>query len=94
MSSRSEHGAAGGVAAVLLIAVCAGCNRTPVVQKSPPTYVGRAACAECHAPEAKAYAGSDHDRAMQPGNASTVQGDFNGARFAYNGITTTFFRNA
>ncbi|HUI25277.1 MAG TPA: hypothetical protein VL403_04265, partial [Candidatus Kryptonia bacterium] len=32
----------------------------------PPTYVGRAVCAPCHTREAVQYAGSHHDRAMQP----------------------------
>jgi tetratricopeptide (TPR) repeat protein len=79
-----------------LVAALVGCSRSaPIVQETEaaPTYVGRAACAECHAEEAKAWAGSDHDRAMQPATAATVQGDFNNARFTYTtGVTTTFFR--
>ncbi len=31
-----------------------------------PTFVGRAACAECHARQTEAWRGSDHDLAMQP----------------------------
>lgn len=82
-------------AVVCALAALTGCSRAPVAQQTEvaPTYVGRAACAECHAAEAKAYAGSDHDRAMQPATAATVQGDFNHARFTYTtGVTTTFFR--
>lgn len=72
-----------------------GCSRSPKTEQpgAAATYAGRAACAECHQAEAKAYAGSDHDSAMQPATAATVHGDFNHARFTSNlGITTTFFR--
>ena len=43
------------------------------------TYVGRANCASCHAREARLYAGSRHDLAMQPADSSTVLGNFSGA---------------
>lgn len=59
---------------------------------APPGYVGRQACAECHASQAKAFAGSHHDLAMQPAEPGTVLGDFADARLTYGGVTTTFFR--
>ena len=55
-------------------------------------YVGRAACAPCHAREVARFTGSHHDRAMQIADATTVLGDFNHATFTYNGVTSTFFK--
>lgn len=54
------------------------------------TYVGRAACAECHATEDKLWQGSHHDLAMQPATAETVLGNFNGATYDYHGTVSTF----
>lgn len=55
-------------------------------------YVGGQACAGCHVREYEAWHGSHHDLAMQEAHAQTVLGDFNNARFAYAGITSTFFK--
>lgn len=59
---------------------------------SAPSYVGRQACAGCHQHEVGAWSGSHHDRALEIADASAVLGDFNDARFTYNGVTSTFFR--
>jgi hypothetical protein len=56
------------------------------------TYVGAQACAGCHAKEHAAWAESDHARAMQHANETTVLGDFADRRFAYGATTSTFFR--
>lgn len=56
------------------------------------TYVGRAACADCHAPEMGLFAGSDHDRAMDVATDATVLGDFNDVEFTHHGITSRMFR--
>jgi len=70
--------------------------QAPVSAAAPPpaaaTYVGTAACAECHAKEHGAWQGSQHDRAMQPATEKTVLGDFASARFTFAGSTSTFFR--
>ena len=55
-------------------------------------YVAEAACGECHAAQQRAVAGSQHARAMQPASAGTVKGNFNGATFRKDGVTTRFFR--
>ncbi len=55
-------------------------------------YVGREACAPCHKSILDRYAGSHHDRAMQPAGPDTVLGDFNGATYQYNGLTSVFFK--
>ena len=55
-------------------------------------YVGRAACAECHAREDAVLRGTDHERAMQEATPATVLGDFSPSTFTKDGVTTTFFR--
>ena len=52
-------------------------------------YVGRAACAKCHAKQTALWTGSDHDLAMDPATPKTVLGDFNGRHFTHGGITST-----
>jgi Flp pilus assembly protein TadD len=53
-------------------------------------YVGRQACAECHAREDSLWRGSHHDLAMQPATRATVLGDFRSTRFTHFGVTSTF----
>lgn len=55
-------------------------------------YVGGKSCAGCHAQAYDAWQGSQHARAMQHATAETVLGRFDGARFGYAGITSTFFK--
>ena len=59
---------------------------------APPTFVGSAKCASCHAKETEAYRGSDHARAMEPATDQTVLGNFDQARVTHRGVTSTFFR--
>jgi Flp pilus assembly protein TadD len=60
--------------------------------REPAIYVGGAACAECHLPEAERWRQSQHAAAMAPATDATVAGDFRDARFAHAGVTSTFFR--
>jgi tetratricopeptide (TPR) repeat protein len=55
-------------------------------------FVHEAACAGCHAKEAKAWQGTDHDLAMQEASERTVLGDFGDSRFQYAGVTTRFYK--
>ena len=90
-----------------LLASLAGCNQSggpetvraataasaPVVAEATTSaHVGAAVCSECHAAETAAWRGSHHDLAMQPANASTVLGDFGGAKFSHFGVVSTFFK--
>ena len=77
--------------ATLLVATACG-NPKPRASTPTPeaTYVGRAVCAECHAGEASRWADSHHDLAMQEPNADTVLGDFAGATFDADGVSTRF----
>jgi tetratricopeptide (TPR) repeat protein len=54
--------------------------------------VDEGACAACHAEQAGAWHGSDHDLAMQPASEETVLGDFGDARFQDQSTDTTFAR--
>jgi Flp pilus assembly protein TadD len=55
-------------------------------------YIGRAACASCHAVETKLFAGSRHDLAMQPADSSTVLGDFSDVSFKHFDVNSRFSR--
>jgi len=55
-------------------------------------YVGTARCAGCHAAQATSWKGSDHARAMQEADASTVLGDFAGASLEHFGVQSRFDR--
>ena len=77
------------IVSLVLLSQCSG--RPEAVNDEPPTYVGREACAGCHAAETELWEGSYHDLAMQPASASTVLGDFDEATFDYAGVTSTFF---
>jgi tetratricopeptide (TPR) repeat protein len=55
-----------------------------------PAFVGTEACTGCHAAAAAAWKGSHHDLAMQEPAPAAVLGDFSGATFRKDGITTTF----
>ncbi len=72
---------------------------TPVASRAPPvvampaaTFVGAAACADCHPAATTAWRGSQHAVAMQPATPATALGDFADARFTYAGVTSRFFR--
>jgi predicted CXXCH cytochrome family protein len=60
--------------------------------EEPARYVGREACAGCHAAEAAAFSGSHHDRAMEPAERDAVLGDFDDRSFEQGGLRTRFFR--
>lgn len=59
---------------------------------SKPAYVGNQACAACHATEHDAWTGSQHARAMQVADSSSVRGDFSDTHFSKDGVESTFFR--
>ncbi len=81
-------------AAAGLLLLASACERNPAEQtaRAESEFVGGAVCAGCHAAEAELWPGSQHDRAMQVADASTVLGDFDDAEFGYGAITSRFFR--
>ncbi len=84
------------VAAIACIAACADREQpdrsTEEARARAPDFVGREACAPCHAAAFDRWRGSHHDLAMQPADEASVLGDFAGAQFTHFGVTTTFFR--
>ncbi len=54
------------------------------------TFVGSAACAECHANETQSWRGSHHALAMQKADAKSVLGRFDGATFEKDGVSSVF----
>lgn len=55
-------------------------------------FVGKETCKECHLNEYNSWVGSDHDKAMQHVNDSTVLGDFNDQTIEYNGMTHKMYK--
>ncbi|TLX75249.1 tetratricopeptide repeat protein [Labilibacter sediminis] len=55
-------------------------------------YVGKETCIECHLNEYNDWKGSDHDKAMEHANDSTVLGDFNNQSIEYNGMTHKLYK--
>lgn len=93
MFERSTHFSL----AVVVAALAGGCGRDavpPPVDTAPvATFVGNDACATCHAETVRRWAGSPHDLAMQPADDAGVLGDFSGATFSHDDVTTTFRHN-
>ena len=79
---------------LILLAVTSLAQATTFQTADPDGYLGSGACAGCHRAAFAAWQGSQHARAMQVANPDTVLGDFNDARFRYNGIETRFFRRS
>jgi Flp pilus assembly protein TadD len=59
---------------------------------APLAYVGVRSCEKCHAEETRRWRGSHHDLAMQEAKGQAVLGDFDDARFTYEGVTSRFYR--
>lgn len=66
----------------------------PASNPGAGAFVGGATCAGCHQDEARAFAGSHHDLAMQVADADSVLGDFDDATFDGHGVTSRFSRDA
>jgi hypothetical protein len=66
-------------------------GRDEIVDR-PVTFVGSAACRDCHQGEYERWKGSDHERAMDVASEATVLGDFEGAVSEHRGITSRFYR--
>jgi len=64
----------------------------PAAAPAPLAFVGVRSCEECHAEETRRWRGSHHDLAMQEPTAEAVLGDFDDAQFAYEGVTSRFYR--
>jgi tetratricopeptide (TPR) repeat protein len=58
----------------------------------PATFVGHAACIDCHREAYETWRGSHHDHAMAIADSTTVLGDFDDAVFEDGGIRSRFYR--
>lgn len=77
---------------VALVALLAVASLQAAPTAFAQQYIGAKACAECHPVQSAAWRGSDHELSMQAADAKSVLGDFAGARFAYAGVMSTFFK--
>ncbi|MGZ8157689.1 MAG: ammonia-forming cytochrome c nitrite reductase subunit c552 [Methylobacter sp.] len=73
-------------------AVSSGANSNQASSPMKPEYVGRSACAGCHAEQDGLWQGSHHDLAMQEAGNASVLGDFQDAEFSKDGVISRFFR--
>jgi len=83
------------VACIFLLEYCKPAKQSPGESFSPydnAAYIGDKSCQSCHAKEVDLWRKSDHFKAMEPANDSTVLGDFNNASLTADGITSKFFR--
>jgi predicted CXXCH cytochrome family protein len=69
-------------------------RRGAEVSPAPEAYVGRSACAACHAAEGRAFATSDHAHAMGVANDSTVLGRFGGDSLSHPGGGFRFLKQS
>ncbi len=83
----------------LLVMLLENCNSPDdkketkaVTMSTPDAFVGSSTCQSCHAKEFKDWQKSDHFRAMEGPNDSTVLGDFNNASFTADGVTNRFYK--
>ncbi len=64
----------------------------PEPSSAAPTFVGSAACAQCHKTEHSDWLGSHHAVAMQKADEKTVLGKFDGASCEKDGVKSEFFK--
>src|SRR5512137_781647 len=81
-----------GTLRVALLFAALALSSPPAIAQPAPTIVPESGCGECHAAESRAVAGSQHAKAMQPANRDTVLGNFDGATFRKDQVTSRFFR--
>ena len=81
----------------LLVAIALGFVIADYLKSSPESteksFVGRAACVDCHQKETDLFHGSHHDLAMDLATDETVLASFDDAELEHFGITSKFFRD-
>jgi tetratricopeptide (TPR) repeat protein len=81
-----------GVAAVPLSLLRAPRGGAPTNLDAAPAFSGTASCRDCHKVEYDRWLGSDHDRAMEVADETSVLGDFSGVEATFQGKTSRFYR--
>ena len=80
-----------GIATVSLFDYCSPKSPTEdAITKEPNAFVGNEACRSCHQNEYTLWKQSDHFKAMQLPNDSTVVGNFNNTTFHADGVSSSF----
>ena len=87
-------------AIILLVILCAGTlqyckpanNESKSNSNEPNSYVGANQCKSCHANQYADWLKSDHFKAIQEPNDSSMLGDFNNKSYQADGVTSTFFK--
>ncbi|MFM7085144.1 MAG: multiheme c-type cytochrome, partial [Hyphomicrobium sp.] len=69
-----------------------GGDGSSLKEKEQKQFLGSAVCASCHQKEHAEWRSSHHHAAMQEAKDTTVLGDFEGATFTQEGVTSTFFK--
>jgi len=67
-------------------------RQLPALDGSVATFVGRDECTDCHEQASTNWLDSDHDKAMDVANDSTVLGDFDDVVFESSDVTARFYR--
>ncbi len=84
------------VGGLVVFAFLVGCRfkspASPTTYSSDSEYIGKEACARCHADEVKAWKESDHAKSMAHASDSTVLGNFNNDSLLHNGILSRFYK--
>ncbi len=80
------------ILSVILLEYCKPSNDKGKMEPEPNAFVGDQKCQSCHAKEYSLWQQSDHFKAMEPANDSTVIGDFNNASITADGVSSKFFR--
>ena len=84
-----------GIAAVSILAAFISWwswQRTAFAPPPAPVFAGSAACASCHAAQARAWTGSQHALAMQPATEPPCSAASTARIFTHGGVTSTFSR--
>lgn len=87
------------VALLFIIGLNAGCfdnspktGITVASSEDSLSYTGRQACKPCHEKEYALFMGSDHDRAMDVADSTTVFGNFSNVTYRHLGIESRFYQ--
>lgn len=81
--------------ACLFLIACENGERADYISEddlASPQFIGNSTCAECHEVAYQNWKGSDHDKAMDHANDSSVLGDFNDAKITIRGIESRFYK--
>lgn len=85
-----------GLLAILAVVIIAGYLASDYWSSVPDdvavTYVGRAACIDCHGEQLDAWAGSPHDKAMEAASDETVLASFDDIELEHHGVKSRAYR--